>query len=143
MVAARITSETGRQDGGDIKLGAETLVYALDAEISTSVADEFGDGGNITIDPVFVILNNSAIIANANQGNGSNILIVTDYFISGIASVVSASSALGIDGTVTIESPGQDIGEQVTEIPLAFLHNVELASTACEAFARRTLAPWW
>jgi large exoprotein involved in heme utilization and adhesion len=41
-------------------------------------------GGNITIDPQYVILNDSQIIANAYEGTGGNIRIIADVFF-GIA----------------------------------------------------------
>ena len=66
-------------------------------------------GGNITIDPQFVLLQNSQIIANAFEGTGGNIRIVAQQvFLADPASQVSASSALGINGQVEHSVPGDE-----------------------------------
>ena len=59
--------------------------------------------------PAAVILNDSAIRANANAGNGGNILIAADILIPSAYSTIDASSRTGIDGQVVIDSPNQAI----------------------------------
>jgi len=54
------------------------------------------------------VLRNSAVSANAFGGPGGNIHLVTQTFIPSADSTVTASSQLGIDGTVTLESPAID-----------------------------------
>ena len=81
----------------------------VDSDITATVGGGLGNGGNISIDPIFVILDNSRVIANAYQGNGGNIHIVADYFFSDTSSIVNASSQLGIDGTINIETPNIDL----------------------------------
>ena len=51
-----------------------------DSLISASVADGPGGGGNISIDPQFVILQNSQILAQAAQGQGGAITIIANLF---------------------------------------------------------------
>ncbi len=55
------------------------------------------------------VLDNSNIIAQANEGSGGNIQITAGVFLANPNSIVSASSARGIDGQV-------NINEQVTNI---------------------------
>ena len=101
-----VTTQATLSDGGNIQLTAHDRVYLLNAGITTSVESGLGGGGNITIDPQFVILNQSNILANAFGGPGGNITIVADNLISSAQSSIDASSALGINGTVNISSPG-------------------------------------
>jgi large exoprotein involved in heme utilization and adhesion len=51
------------------------------------------------------VLDQSRIIADAVGGNGGNITIIASQFIQTPDSDVSASSALGISGTIDISSP--------------------------------------
>ena len=135
-----IATETKNADGGNITINAQQLVYLLNSTISTSVSGGAGNGGNISIDPVYVVLNNSQIIANANAGNGGNITIVADNFIKDQASVIEASSNLGIDGTITIDSPNQEVSNGGTELPDSFLSVLELASQECALKTRSDIS---
>jgi large exoprotein involved in heme utilization and adhesion len=120
-------------DGGNIAINAPRLVYLLNSEITTSVESGLGNGGNITIDPQFVILNNSRIVANAFGGNGGNILIIANNFVSSADSIVDASSALGINGTVNIQSPDTDLSSSLTDLPESFLNVAALLREPCRA----------
>jgi large exoprotein involved in heme utilization and adhesion len=95
-----------------------------------------GNGGNINIDPTFVILDNSQIIANAFGGNGGNINIVADFFMTTTESLVQASSQLGIDGEVTIDAVQTDIIGDLTQLPASYLNATALLREPC---AVRTL----
>ena len=135
-----ISTETLDADGGNITITASQLVYLLNSVISTSVSGGLGDGGNITIDPVFVVLNNSSIIANAHGGNGGNILIVAENFFQDENSIVEASSDLGIDGTVIIESPDENISNNLADMPESLLAEIELASQQCDLRTRKDIS---
>jgi len=126
-----ITTEAEIAGGGQIDLQATDLSYLIDSSITSSVNDGTGNGGDITIDPVFVILNNSQIIANAFAGNGGNISIVADYFIASQDSIVQASSQLGIDGNITIISPDQDVSDSLTVLTDSFLDASRLMQQRC------------
>jgi large exoprotein involved in heme utilization and adhesion len=115
-----IETETIQTDGGNITIDTRNLVFLQDSAITTSVESGFGAGGNITIDPQFVVLDNSQIIANAFGSPGGNIRIVTDSFFASPDSIVDASSQLGIDGTVEIDSPDTDITGGITILPESF-----------------------
>lgn len=115
-----ISASTVSGEGGNIIIGADNLSLFDQSNITTSAGGQ-GNGGNITIDSETLLgLENSDITANAIAGNGGNITIDSDY-IFGLSSTteltpfsdITASSELGIDGTVTIFSPESNIGEEV------------------------------
>ncbi|MBN2373982.1 filamentous hemagglutinin N-terminal domain-containing protein [bacterium] len=112
-----ITTEAKCADGGNIQIHAQRLVDLKNSQITTSVKGGAGNGGNIMIDPVFVILNKSRIIADAEAGRGGNINIVCDVFVSSSESIVRASSRLGIDGIVEIDAPVVDISGRLAVLP--------------------------
>ncbi|MBW4532635.1 MAG: filamentous hemagglutinin N-terminal domain-containing protein [Pleurocapsa minor HA4230-MV1] len=98
--------------GGNIIIGADNLILSNQSNVTAS-AGGAGNGGNISIDSdVLAGLDNSDITANAVAGNGGNIEIESSYIIGldsrnqlSPFSDITASSELGIDGTVTINSP--------------------------------------
>jgi large exoprotein involved in heme utilization and adhesion len=128
---SRITTESLDADGGNITLNTVNHLYLLDSRITTSVQGGLGNGGNIEIDPCFVILNHSRIIANAFEGKGGNIHIVSDYFLADPESTVMASSQLGIDGTVQIDSPDTDISGGLAGLKIPDLDVTALLHSSC------------
>src|SRR5262249_1126334 len=68
-----ITVSAGH-NGGDINVTTPDLVYLLNSSITATAGTQLtstgvgGTGGNITIDPQFIVLNNSFISANAAVG---------------------------------------------------------------------------
>lgn len=106
-----VSTESESAGGGGIAFRVGEVFHLADGAVTTSVRGGGGDAGNIDIDPRFVVLNNGHIAANAHGGTGGNIRIVSDYFLTSGASVVEASSTLGVDGSVRIES----VETQVTD----------------------------
>jgi large exoprotein involved in heme utilization and adhesion len=90
-------------------------------------------GGNINIDPQFVTLSNSKIIANAFEGRGGNIQITTDVFIADLDSIVDASSQLGIDGVVDIRAPIKVVSQSLKPLPENYKSAVALLREPCIA----------
>lgn len=130
---AVITTEATNADGGNIDIRAGKLIYLKDSEITTSVGTGTGNGGNITIDPDFVVLNNSRIIANAFGGNGGNIAITAGNLFRSPESVISASSQLGISGSVVISSPIVDLAGSLESLPASYLDAGTLLAERCAA----------
>src|SRR4029077_7030937 len=95
--------------GGNITLHVRDFLYLVSSEITTSVKGQTGNGGNITIDPQLVILNHSRIVAEAIEGHGGKIMITAGEFIQSSDSIVSATSELGISGTIEINGPRVDV----------------------------------
>ena len=123
--------DTTDKDNGKIIINAKNRLYLTDSKITTSVQGGTGNGGDIEIDPEFVILDKSKIIANAYEGNGGNIHIVADYFIQSNDSLVDASSQLGIDGTINIEAPDVDVSSGLIVLPTNFLEVTKWLKTPC------------
>src|SRR5262249_50085150 len=92
-------------------------------------------GGNITIDPEFLILEHgSDILATATTGSGGRIQITTDHFFAFPGSVVSAKSGnQGLSGTVEIVSPDVDLAGSLTALPSTFLDAAAQMQQRCAA----------
>jgi large exoprotein involved in heme utilization and adhesion len=90
-----------------------------------------GDAGNITLDPRFVILNDSQVIAQAVTGNGGNIRIGADVFLASPTSVVDASSQKGISGTIDIRGAVSNLSGLITPLPQGYLSTAALVEDRC------------
>jgi filamentous hemagglutinin family protein len=130
---AWVATEALTSDGGNITITAPRLVELRDSEITTSVRSGFGGGGNIFIDPDFVVLQNSQIVANAFGGPGGNIRIIAGQLIADPASLIDASSRLGIDGVVRIEAPDTDVSGSLAVLPESFLDAASQLRGGCGA----------
>ncbi|HZM37012.1 MAG TPA: filamentous hemagglutinin N-terminal domain-containing protein [Burkholderiales bacterium] len=134
-----ISTRAVTSDGGNIKLTAPNIVQLEGSQITTSVESGVGGGGNINIDPQFVIVNNSSIIANAFGGPGGNITIIADNFLSSATSLITASSALSTPGVIEVRSPENNVENNIAQLPAAFVDASALLRGLCTA--RRTGAP--
>lgn len=123
-------------DGGNISIRAGQLVYLKDSEITTSVRTDSGKGGNITIDPVFVVLDHGQVVAQAAKGQGGNITIVSDFFYN-FGGKVDASSDTGISGSVQIVSPKADVSPGLVTLNASYLDASSLIRASCAAHAAR------
>ena len=113
-----ITTAAVSAGGGGIMLKADRLVLLTDSQITTSVQKGAGDGGDLTIDgPQFVVMNNGLLIAQAHEGRGGNIHVGSQQLVQSPCSQISASSRLGIDGDVTIESPSINLDDFLVVLP--------------------------
>jgi filamentous hemagglutinin family protein len=126
-----ISAETANNDGGDINLNVQDLLLLRNgSQISTTAGSDRtgGNGGNIEIDTLFLIavpLENSDITANAFEGRGGNINVTTQGLF-GIEfresqtnfSDITASSELGLQGTVEIDNPNTDPSRTIVNLPV-------------------------
>jgi filamentous hemagglutinin family protein len=127
-----VTTEADFADGGNIALEFGELVELVDSRITTTVRSGLGSGGNISIDPTFVVLNHSQITANAFGGPGGNITIVADVFLPSADSRITASSALSTQGSIAIEAPLTDLtGSLASPLPGAILQAASLLQQSC------------
>lgn len=129
---SQITAQAGL-DGGNIEVSAPKLVYLLRSTF-TAQADTtgsgFGNGGNITIDPSFLVLNESSLISKSSFGNGGNITILTDYFFQS-ASLIDASAPFGLPGTVSVSAPQIDLSGILIGLPGNLLDAEDLLRPDC------------
>jgi filamentous hemagglutinin family protein len=127
-----LTTEAVQADGGNITLTVKNLLRLRASAITATVGGGRETvGGNITIDPAFVVLTASQIAAEAFAGQGGTIRIATDVFLADPPSRVSASSALGIDGIVDIRAPVTEVRGVLTPLPTAFAPTITLLSERC------------
>jgi large exoprotein involved in heme utilization and adhesion len=132
-----VTTEANLASGGTIKITTTPsgTVQLTNSTISASVLDGTGGGGSVDIDPQFVILQNSQILAQATQGPGGNIFITTNLLLPDANSVISASSQFGVNGTVTIQSPNAPGGGEIIPLSQEPLQATSLLNQRCAALA--------
>jgi hypothetical protein len=127
-----VSSQAETAFGGGVEVQAGSLVYLLDGTITANSGAQ--DGGNVRIDPEFVVLNHSDITANAEGpygGDGGNIDITGEYVFVSPDSVISASSRSGVSGTVVIRSPDVDLSGELTSLPESYVDASALLKSPC------------
>ena len=127
-----VTTRSENAGGGDIEINALDRIRLVNSQVNASA---FRDGGNITIDPNSVILQNSQILAQAVQGNGGNITITTPVFLADPSSLVDASSQFGLNGTVNIQSPTSNLSGTVGQLSSKTRQMQTLLQNRCAALA--------
>ncbi len=132
---ATVTTEAAQASGGNITLTANDMIQLVDSTISSSVkGDETTGGGDINLDPDFIILQNSQILAKAVAGKGGNIdLVASKAVLLDAQSTLDASSQTGISGSVTIESPIQVLSGTITPLPSTPVNVATLYAARCVA----------
>lgn len=130
-----ITTESKTAGGGIINLHVGDTLALTHSRITTSVADGSGNGGDINIDPVFVTLNSSQIIAQAVGGNGGDITIVTQFLLMSPDSIIDASSRFGLSGRVVVTAPQLDIGSRLGILTSAYVDPASRLRDSCAARA--------
>ena len=128
-----ITTQATIADGGNITIRAKDMIYLNQSDITTSVENGLGSGGNIDIDPEFFILRGSNILANAYGGDGGNIVLVAKHFITSADSSIDASSALGMDGSIDLSSPDEEVADDLVVLSDNYLDVTSLISERCGA----------
>ncbi|NET43420.1 filamentous hemagglutinin N-terminal domain-containing protein [Okeania sp. SIO2B3] len=98
-----LSAETTAGDQGNITIQASDINLENNSAITTN-ATESATGGDINIDAQFIISDNSNISANAIEGRGGNISINAQGLFLDNSSQITATSTLGIDGTVELNT---------------------------------------
>jgi filamentous hemagglutinin family protein len=138
MTNSAVTTEANQASGGTIKITTTPngTVQLTDSLISASVLDGTSGGGSVNIDPQFVILQNSQILAQAKQGPGGNISITTNLLLPDANSVISASSGNpALNGTVTIQSPNAPASGKIQPLGKSPLLATSLLNQHCASLA--------
>lgn len=144
---AQITTESEDGNGGDIILSlTDSLVLRRQGQITATAGTAQGgggDGGNIIIDAGFIIApgsENSDITANAFAGNGGKIDIRTNGLLLGIAvrdrpslstSDITASSDLGIAGTVIVEGISDELAPSPIQLQSGLVDANDQLTAGC------------
>jgi filamentous hemagglutinin family protein len=145
-----IVTQASEASGGNIRLTAPRLIELIDSNITSSVIGESETkGGNINIgtngdtiisdnnfdiDPRFLVLDESNILAQAKKGRGGDIKVVSDYIIRSAGSDINAQAGPeGIDGTVVLGTPEIDLQKGLVELPVVFVNAASQVRRSCEA----------
>ncbi|MDB6169807.1 MAG: hypothetical protein JWM88_2671, partial [Verrucomicrobia bacterium] len=119
-----ITASAGAS-GGSIRLQAGEMLLLRESQITATAGSvrlagqlsgpsgTIGSGGNIFIDPRFVILDHALISANAAAGSGGNIQLFADNFF-GSESAITATGTQA--GTINIVAPELDLQNGLAQL---------------------------
>ena len=121
-------------DGGEISIFARDRLHLIDGRIDASVSG--GTGGNVTIEPTILILENGSVISAAAGagGTGGRIQITAQNLFMFPGSAITASAGpAGIDGTVEIHSPEVDLSGSLQALPAAYQDPSALLRQRCAA----------
>ena len=130
----QVTTKGTNSSGGGINLFADYLIHLINSLIESSVrGDATTQGGNIVIDPQFLILQNSQILATATSGFGGNIDITAGVFLNDAFSDINASSQFGVSGTISIDSPVQSLSGAIAPLPEEIIEVADLFNARCAA----------
>ena len=136
---ATIGTTAASGTGGNITIGTSGFFFVdRNGQIVTSATGGLGNGGNITVDAGGVLIRDGVMAANAVEGNGGNLLIRSrGAFIASPDSQLTATSQFGVQGTVAVQSPAQDVTAGLAELSDK-LSGVEAVShLACNRAQRR------
>jgi len=131
--AAQVTTSARSSDGGNISVTSPGTILMVDGSISTAVGHGQGNGGNVIVSSPVLALIGSSISANAFGGNGGNILVKSATVLVDSISSVTASSQLGVDGTIVFQSPAIDLSAALRPPSGGFLDIHAITSGRCGA----------
>ncbi len=119
-----ITASAG-SNGGSIRIIAKDTLFLTYSSITATAGGVQlaagaggGTGGNIFIDPKFIILDHSLISANAAIGQGGNILLIADNFLPSESLITATGSTAG---TVQITAPPLDLANALAALQASFV----------------------
>ncbi|MCP4696554.1 MAG: CHAT domain-containing protein, partial [Gammaproteobacteria bacterium] len=127
MRGASVTARAKQAGGGDIEMFIPGRIHLKDSAITARAEgpERSHDGGNVSIhNNDFFIMDNSLVLASAKGGDGGDIRIASAQFVPSAESILDASSELGVDGTVLVNSP--DVNMEAALTPPANLLNAQV-----------------
>lgn len=136
-VRSAITTAADRAGGGNITINAGLLAMRDSRLTAEARGTARSDGGNVSVQAERMVLHRSQVLANANQGNGGNIrleasaVFLADAVTCGSGQCLSASSNLGVDGTVEISAPVTNISGTLAPLVQAFATDLALLQEPC------------
>jgi len=133
-----ITTEAISAGGGGMKIKTDKSLRLTNSKISTSVKESSGAGGDIALNSEFVILESGKIIARAYEGQGGNMNITTTSiykFPPASKSTIDASSQLGVDGVVSINSPDENADEEMLALSSSTFDASQIVEKPCQAMS--------
>lgn len=150
LQGSTITAETQSGEGGNFNIRADRGIFLRQGSAITTEARGTGNGGNMTLTtPLLVGLpqENSDIIANAFAGNGGNIQINANSIL-GLQlqptltprSDITASSQLGVSGTINLNRPEADVSSGLAQLPTTLADPSQEIRDSCAASGNQLTA---
>lgn len=140
------TSLSGR--GGNLELNIQGILsLRRGSQVTAEAFGDEGSGGNLDIDAGVILAipaENSDIVASSAGGAGGNITLRTGGLFgiefreqpSLTTNDITASSDIGLDGTVNVDLLATDPSQGLTALPTTPLNPNEQISTACNSRSR-------
>lgn len=147
-------------DGGAIRIAGGEIVQIRRGQITTSVAGQRGNGGDIEIHADTLVLDGGFVQANtaANRATGGDVRIdVATLLPSGNAlvvggdhpyvfdpersrlNVIQAAAPTGVSGSIAISTPALDVSGSLALLNTQMLTGGELARSPCQGGSRGSL----
>jgi hypothetical protein len=137
LTGSEVTTSALQASGGDITLKANDIIRLNGAKVTAQVqGGPETKGGNIVIDPQYVIIQGGSVIsASASQGGGGTINIQASQAIlqEPGTQITATGGAPGLDGSVSIRAPFQQLGGAIAPLPQAFAVPTNLYGQRCAA----------
>lgn len=127
-----IQTSSASAAGGNITIQAADLVSLTNSTIATDIngATPADPGGNISIDPVNVVINKSQINAQSNDANSGNLTILGGAVFLDSASQVAATGQTTIQTIVKDENFNQDVAA-LPEVSETFVDITAVLTNRC------------
>ncbi len=160
IIDSAITTRSERSSGGQIDIQAHELVYLLNGEISTEVESDVGEkGGDIRVDPQFVVLNEGRIIADGGEAGsveiGGTLFVSAPFYASApfsefvpfairldtgddipdrgsVISAISRDESV-LNGAINANTPETELVAELAALPQSYLDASALLGSACDA----------
>lgn len=132
LTDSAVTTAADSSGGGQIYITAGHMINLLNSETTATVAGGTGNGGNISTKAPYIILNNSRIIAKAEEGHGGDIIVnIDNYFKSPDSEVDASSKKNGFDGKVVVSSPVIDMSGKIAIVLTRYIDIAALVPKQC------------
>lgn len=128
---SQITTEANRASGGNIALVTDGMLRMQGGFVSTSVLGGNADSGNVLLDATLLLLDESAITAQAVSGAGGRIDIGATFMLRSASTFIDASSSLGVDGEVAVTGFDVDLNADIAPLPGDFLNAQRWLAQPC------------
>ena len=129
-----ISTSALQAGGGRITIQVGKLIDLQKSLIASSVFQDTGNAGDIRIDPDFLVLDDSQILAQAVAGSGGDIRIVADHLVLSPDSLINAEAGeAGVDGTVATSEPAVDLASALVVLAAPLLDADSLLREPCAA----------
>jgi len=136
---SKVTTSAVDASGGNIKLTAPNMVRLVGAELSSNVTGKVGgpggNGGNISIDPQYVILQGNSLINASATGFGGKITIqASRAILQEPGTILNATGGSPeLDGVISIQAPFQQLSGAIAPLPQVFAVATNLYGQRCAA----------